>query len=152
MRWCRSTPGRDGIAGYPAPGPHPPVPFELIDSLRRSYLGPHRRAGQGFRNTSPSDEETVFQAAGFLPEVRVLVADGRVLDRTTDDLVAWVFSASSTAPHLFGDQLGLFEADLHALLDDASPSGHFSVPLSDSTIRIRRPSEYRGSNGLSTGR
>ena len=26
-----------------------------------------------------------------------------------------------------------------ALLGDASPSGHFSVPLSDTTLRIRRP-------------
>jgi hypothetical protein len=69
----------------------------------------------------------------------VLVADGRVLDRASDDLVAWVFSASSTAPHLFGNKLQQFEADLRALLDHASPSGHFSFPLSDTTVRIRRP-------------
>ena len=132
-------PGRDGIAGDPARGPHPAVPFEAIDSLRRRYLGPDRRAGQGFRNSSPSGEDTIFQAVGFLPEVRVPVADARVLDRTTDDLVAWVFSASSTAPHLFRNKLRQFEADLRAVLNDASPSGHFSVPLSDTTMRIRRP-------------
>lgn len=132
-------PGRDGVGGDPGVGPHPPVPFGEIDRLRRRYLGPDRRAGQGLRNTSPSGEDDIFQAAGFLPEVRVRVADERVLDRTTDDLVAWVFSASSTAPHLFGGQVGRFEADLRALLDGASPSGHFSVPLSDTTLRIRRP-------------
>jgi SAM-dependent methyltransferase len=132
-------PGRDGMAGDQRSDPHPAVPFEAIDSLRRSYLGPDRRAGQGFRNTSPSGEDMIFQAAGFLPEVRVSVPDTRVLDRTTDDVVSWVFSASSTAPHLFGDRLGQFEADLRALLDQASPSGHFSVPLSDTTLRIRRP-------------
>jgi len=131
-------PGHDGVAGR-ARGPQPAVPFEAIDALRRSYLGPDRRAGLGFRNTSPSGEDAIFQAAGFLPEVRVPVADDRVLDRTTDDLVAWVFSASSTAPHLFGDKLGRFEEDLRALLDHASPSGHFSVSLSDTTLRIRRP-------------
>jgi SAM-dependent methyltransferase len=132
-------PGRDGVAGQPATGPHPAVPFDGIDRLRRHYLGPDRRAGQGFRNTSPSGEDAIFQAAGFLPEVRLPVADHRVLDRTTDDLVAWVFSASSTAPHLFGDELNRFQADLRALLGEASPSGHFSVPLSDTILRIRRP-------------
>lgn len=111
-------PGRDGVAGHTATGPHPVVPFEEIDRLRRHYLGPDRR----------------------------------VLDRTTEDLVAWVFSASSTAPHLFGDELGRFEADLRALLDEASPSGHFSVPLSDTTLRIRRPSGHAGPDGLSTHR
>jgi hypothetical protein len=85
----------------------------------------------------------VFQAAGFLLEVLVRVADARVLDRSTDDLVAWVFSASSTAPHLFGNRLAQFEADLRAVLDDASPSGHFSVPLSDTVLRIRRPDANR---------
>ena len=132
-------PGRDGVVGNAAAGPHPAVPFQEIDGLRRRFLGPDRRAGQGRRNTSPSGEDAIFQAAGFLPEEQVRVADARVLDRTTDDLVAWVFSASSTAPHLFANQLARFETDLRALLDDASPSGHFSVPLSDTTLRVRRP-------------
>lgn len=95
-------PGRDGVGSNAAPGPHPAVPFQEIDGLRHRFLGPDRRAGQGRRGTSPSDEDAIFQAAGFLPEVQVRVDDARVLDRTTDDLVAWVFSASSTAPHLFG--------------------------------------------------
>lgn len=135
-------PGRDGVTDQATTGPHPVVPFEGIDRLRREYLGSDRRAGQGFRNTSPNDEDAIFQAAGFLPEVRVPVADDRVLDRTTNDLVAWVFSASSTAPHLFGHELGKFEGELRALLDQASPSGHFSVPLSDTTLRVRRPNRH----------
>lgn len=137
-------PGRDGAAGDVLPSPNPAVPFEAIDALRRSYLGPDRRAGQGFRNTSPSGEDLIFQEAGFMPELCVPVPDSRVLDRTVDDLVAWVFSESSTAPHLFGNKLRAFEADLRALLDDASPSGHFSVPLSNTTIRVRRPTPRRG--------
>jgi len=133
-----------GIDGFAPPagtvaGPYPEVPFRAIDGLRIRYLGPDRRAGRGFRNSSPSGEDEIFQAAGFLPEVRLVVPGARALDRTTDDLVAWVFSASSTAPHLFGNRLGEFEADLRALLCDASPSGQFSVQLSDTTARIRRP-------------
>lgn len=132
-------PGRDGIAAGRTPaGPYPAAPFEAIDSLCKAYLGPDRRAGQGYRNTSPSGEDEIFQAAGFLPETCVSVADDRILDRTTEDLIAWVFSASSTAPHLFGNRLKQFESDLRRVLEDSSPSGHFSVPLSATTLRIRR--------------
>lgn len=134
-------PGRDYMAeGRGAkPGPHPAMPLQAIDDLRKEYLGPDRRAGRGFRNTSPSGEDAIFQASGFWPEQRVSVPDSRILDRTTDDTVAWVLSASSTAPHLFGDKAHDFEADLRALLTETSPSGHFSVPLSDTTVQIRRP-------------
>jgi SAM-dependent methyltransferase len=122
----------------PPCGPHPPVPEAAIDELRRRWLGPDRRAGQGFRNTSPDGEEAVFQAAGFAPEQLVFVSDDRILDRSVDDVVAWVLSTSSTAPHLFGERLGKFVEDLRALLLDASPEGRFSVPLSDNRLRIRR--------------
>jgi SAM-dependent methyltransferase len=123
----------------PAAAAHPPIPLDAIDELRTRYLGPDRRAGQGFRNTSPSGEDAIFQKAGFLPEESVVVPDDRVLDRSIDDVVAWVFAASSTAPHLFGDQLPRFERDLRDVLAHASPAGWFSTPLSDNNVRIRRP-------------
>jgi SAM-dependent methyltransferase len=123
----------------PEGGPHPPVPEAAIDELRRRWLGPHRRAGQGFRDTSPDDEDEVFQGAGFAPEELVVVPDDRRLTRTVDDVVAWVLSTSSTAPHLFGEQLGDFVSDLRALLFDTSPEGLFTVALSDNRLRIRRP-------------
>jgi SAM-dependent methyltransferase len=119
-------------------GPYPPIPEEGIDELRRRWLGPDRRAGQGFRNSSPDGEDAVFQAAGFAPEELVVVPDDRVLERSVGDVVAWVLSTSSTAPHLFGDRLDDFRQDLRGLLLDASPEGRFSVPLSDNRLRIRR--------------
>jgi len=119
-------------------GPYPPIPEEGIDDLRRRWLGPDRRAGQGFRNTSPDGEDAVFQAAGFAPEELVVVPDDRVLERSVEDVVAWVHSTSSTAPHLFGDRLDDFREDLRGLLLDASPEGRFSVPLSENRLRIRR--------------
>jgi len=126
--------------GLAAPsGPYPVVPESALDELRRRWLGPDRRAGQGFRNTSPSGEDEVFQAAGFAPEELVVVPDDRVLERSVDDVVAWVLSTSSTAPHLFGERLDAFVDDLRALLFDASPAGRFTVPLSDNRLRIRRP-------------
>jgi hypothetical protein len=92
----------------PANCPYPPIPEATIDELRRRWLGSDRRAGQGFRNTSPDEEDAVFRAAGFVPEEIVVVPDERVLERSTQDVVAWVLSTSSTAPHLFGARLGDF--------------------------------------------
>jgi SAM-dependent methyltransferase len=120
-------------------GPYPPIPEAAIDELRRRWLGPDRRAGQGFRNTSPDGEDALFQEAGFAPEELVVVPDDRVLERSVEDVVAWVLSTSSTAPHLFGDSLDDFIRDLRYLLLDVSPAGRFSVALSDNQLRIRRP-------------
>lgn len=120
-------------------GPHPAVPEAAIDELRRRWLGPHRRAGQGWRDTSPSGEDEVFQSAGFVPEEIVMVPDDRLLTRTVDEVVAWVLSTSSTAPHLFGDRLDGFVEDLRSLLRAASPDGLFTVALTDNRLRIRRP-------------
>jgi SAM-dependent methyltransferase len=132
--WHASPPGQE-----PQGGPYPAVPETAIDELRRSWLGPHRRAGQGYRDTSPDQEDEVFQRAGFGPEQNVIVPDDRVLVRSADDVVAWVLSTSSTAPHLFGEHLADFVANLRELLFEASPAGVFSVPLSDNRLRIRRP-------------
>jgi len=122
----------DGLAD-PAP------PQEQIEVLRQRYLGPHRRAGQGIRDSSPDDEDDVFRSVGFQGPERVIVPDGRVLERTVDDIVAERFSSSGTAPHLFGDRLPEFEADLRNVLLAASPSGRFSVRLSDNELNIWRP-------------
>ncbi|HTX00817.1 MAG TPA: class I SAM-dependent methyltransferase, partial [Acidimicrobiales bacterium] len=123
----------------PPTGPYPAVPHAVIGELRRRWLGPDVRAGQGFRNTSPSGEDEVFQAAGFAPEQVVVLRDDRVLERSVDDVVAWVLSSSSTAPHLFGARLEDFIAELRSVLVDAAPEGRFSVAMSDNRLRIRRP-------------
>jgi len=121
------------------PLPHPPVPTDEIDALRVRYLGPDRRAGQSYRNTSPSGEDAIFQAAGFLPEQSYRAPDDRVLERAIEDVVAWVLAASYTAPHLFGEDLPRFERDLRHVLAEASPTGLFSFALRDNNIRVRRP-------------
>jgi SAM-dependent methyltransferase len=120
------------------PLPFPPPPDEALDQLRRRYLGSDRRAGQGIRNTSPSGEDQVFQQAGFRPAQIVTVPDQRAVERTADDIVAGVFSHSSTAPHLFGDRQQDYEADMRQVLALASPSGRFSVRLPDNILRIWR--------------
>lgn len=116
--------------------PYPLPPDSAVADLRARYLGPDLRAGQGIRNSSPDGEDAVFQAAGFRPMRRVVVPDGRVLTRTIDDVVAQRFSSSSTAPHLFGNRLENFEADLREILEEASPNGLFSVRLPDNVLSI----------------
>ena len=66
--WHTNPPGQVYLSG-----PYPPIPEVAIDELRRRWLGPDRRAGRGFRNTSPDREDAVFQAAGFAPEELVVV-------------------------------------------------------------------------------
>lgn len=130
----------DGLAAAPSEDdlPHPVPPDGAIDELRIRYLGPGLRAGRSVRNSSPDGEDDVFQAAGFRPMHRVVVPDGRVLTRTSDDLVALRLSTSSSAPHLFGHRLGAFEADLRQLLRETSPSGLYSVRLPDNVVSIWR--------------
>jgi SAM-dependent methyltransferase len=118
--------------------PFPPPPDDALDQLRRRYLGSDRRAGQGIRNTSPDGEDGVFQQAGFLPAETVTVPDQRAVERTIDDIVATVFSTSSTAPHLFGNRQEDYEKDLQEILTQASPSGRFSLRLPDNILRIWR--------------
>jgi ubiquinone/menaquinone biosynthesis C-methylase UbiE len=118
--------------------PFPPPPDEALDQLRRDYLGTDRRAGQGIRNTSPDGEDQVFRQAGFLPAESVTVPDQRAVVRTADDVVALVFSTSSTAPHLFGDRRGDYERNVRQILAHVSPSGRFSVRLPDNIVRIWR--------------
>jgi hypothetical protein len=78
----------------------------------------------------------VFRAAGFAAGRQFIVADGRVLERTADDVVAHTFSSSSMAPHLFGSRADEFEKELRELLAQASRSGLFSIRLPDNVITI----------------
>ncbi len=116
----------------------PPPPDDALDRLRRRYLGADRRAGRGIRNTSPDGEDEVFRRAGFLPAETVTVPDRRAVEQTADELVARVFSSSSTAPHLFGDRRDDYEADVREILARTSPAGRFSVRLPDNILRVWR--------------
>ena len=106
---------------------HPLPPYEAIRELIRRYLGPVPRAGQGLlRYGSPDGEAIVLRNAGFQGSDRVLIPAGGVQVRDVDDLVAWVYSLSGSAPHQFGNRLDEFEVDLRHLLHDATPSGLFA--------------------------
>jgi SAM-dependent methyltransferase len=119
--------------------PHPEPPYAAIRDLIRAWLGPTPRAGQGvLRHGTPGNEEAVLAAAGFVgPERLVLPAAGpRLLNE--DDVVAWVWSMSGSAPHHFGDRRPAFEAELRALLRAASAAGLFAEQPPDTEVRVWR--------------
>jgi hypothetical protein len=120
--------------------PHPQPPWDRIPDLVRAHLGPDRRAGKRvvIDESPPNDEESVFRAAQFTgPEV-IDVPGGDVLVRSEDQVVASVLSLSSSAPHLFGDDLPRFVAELRAMLASVSPDGRFSEQLQDIRLSLWR--------------
>lgn len=80
-------------------------------------------------------EASVFGAAGFSGPMRREVP-GRVVTRTTDQVIASVFSLSYAAPHLFGDRLPEFERQLRHLLSEASSHGDFSEQMREIALDI----------------
>ncbi|MFD5400055.1 hypothetical protein [Streptomyces griseorubiginosus] len=69
---------------------------------------------------------------------------GQVVERGADDLAAWTFSRSDSAPHLSGDRPAEFERDLRALLRRISPDGRFAEHLAATRGMIWRPPRREG--------
>lgn len=117
---------------------HPRPPREQITRLVRRYLGPRPRAGQGVLAAGTSEpEEVVYRAAGFIGPERFEVP-ARVVDRTVEEVSSSVYSLSSAAPHLFGDRLEQFHAELHQLLVETADNGCFSEQMRSITLDIWR--------------
>lgn len=135
---------RDPVLEPPAaatstPLPHPLVPHAAIEQLVRAYLGPVRRAGQGvLLHGTSGGEAIVLAGAGFAQPEYVFVTGPEFVVRTIDDAVAAYLSRSGSAPHLFGERLSQFEAELRALLAAASSSGVFAEPAGETELRFWR--------------
>ena len=131
VKEVRAAPGGHVSAPYP--------PYEAIGELVRRYLGPVRRAGRGvLPHGTPGDEAVVLSRAGFDGPERLRVPAGKAIVRTADDLVAWAFSRSDSAPHLFEDRFGEFETELRQLLGRASPSELFVEQPPDTEVFVWR--------------
>lgn len=123
-----------------APGGEGEPPWDRVDELVARYLGPVRRAGRTFLpDGTAGGEQDVMRAAGYVGPRIVEIPRGERFERTADDIVASVFSLSSAAPHLFGDRLTTFEADLRTLLADAAPNGRFTERAQDIELAIWCP-------------
>lgn len=118
--------------------PHPRPPRSAINELVERYLGPASRRGKGFLSPDKAHrEDEVYRAAGFNGPQRIEVP-GQVVERTSDQVVAGIFSLSSSTPHLFGERREAFEADLRRLLRDANPKGIFSEQMRGIAVDIWR--------------
>jgi precorrin-6B methylase 2 len=89
-------------------------PWNAITNLIETYLGPKRTVP----GDSPGNEDEIYRAAGFDGPRNIELPD-RMVRRSTADIVASVYSLSSSTPHLFGGQLSAFDRDLRALLRKA---------------------------------
>ena len=108
----------------PGPG-YPPIHHDAIRAIMERYLGPRRRAGQGFASRHPDRFEDALMRTRF-GAPRILYCEGCLdIVQDSDGVLANYFSTSFAAPHLFGDQRERFEADVRAELASRSPSGFF---------------------------
>jgi ubiquinone/menaquinone biosynthesis C-methylase UbiE len=124
-----------------APLPHPRPPRPAIDELVERYLGPTNRTGKGSHPDDKANrEEEIYRAAGFHNPQRVEIP-GTVVERTSDQLVAAIFSLSSSTPHMLGERREAFEADLRQLLHDANPADVFSEQMREIAADIWRPQD-----------
>jgi SAM-dependent methyltransferase len=104
---------------------YPPIPHDEIRAIIRRYLGPRRRAGQGVRPDTFERYADALVRTRFGAPRSVFAPGCPDIVRDADGVLAGYLSMSFAAPHLFGDRLSAFEADVRALLTERSPSGLF---------------------------
>jgi SAM-dependent methyltransferase len=116
---------------------YPPIPHDELRALVRRYLGPRRRAGQGFTPEFERYEDALSRTRFGAP--RSVFAPGRSdIVRDVDGVLSGYLSTSYAAPHLFGDDLDAFEADVRALLTERTPEGLFWDWPGDTEILLAR--------------
>jgi len=114
-----------GARPFPVTLDVPTIPHKQVEALVRHYLGPRRRAGQGFPPVSDERFVDMLERSRFGTS-RTVSAPGRPdLVRDLDSVVDGFFSMSWAAPHLFGDRRDEFEAELRALLLEHAPEARF---------------------------
>jgi len=127
----------------PSPGP-PPIPHAAIEELVEKYLGPGRRAGQGPAPVRTHRFEDVLVGTRYGEPEAIFAPGVPDLVRDTESVVSGYFSFSWAAPHLFGDRVEEFGAELRALLADRAPDGVFWDWPGDTEIILARKREGAG--------
>jgi SAM-dependent methyltransferase len=123
----------------PSPG-LPPIPHAEIEALVKRYLGPDRRAGQGAAPVRTYRFEDVLVRTRFGAPEAIFAPGIPDLVRDTESVVSGYFSFSWSAPHLFGDRVDEFAAELRELLALRSPEGVFwDWPGDTEVILARKP-------------
>jgi SAM-dependent methyltransferase len=114
----------DARAAPSGPG-HPPIPHDDVRDIIRRYLGPQSRFGSGVRPDLSDRYEDALARTRF-GQPRFVHAPGRQdIVQDVDGVVSNYLSTSFAAPHLFGDRLDEFVAEVRALLVRRSAAGWF---------------------------
>jgi SAM-dependent methyltransferase len=123
----------------PSPGP-PPIPHAEIKALVEKYLGSARRAGQGIAPVRTHRFEDVLVRTRFGAPRSIFAPGIPNLLRTSESVLSGYFSMSSSAPHLFGDLVEDFAAEVRELLTLRSPQGIFwDWPGDTEVVLARKP-------------
>ena len=114
----------EGRPEPPSPGP-PPIPHAEIRALVEKYLGTTRRAGQGVSPVRTHRFEDVLVHTRFGAPRSIFVPGIPDLVRDSESVLSGYFSLSISAPHLYGDRVDDFAAEVRELLAARSPDGVF---------------------------
>jgi SAM-dependent methyltransferase len=106
------------VAGRPVPESPgaPPIPHAEIEALVAKYLGPTKRAGRGNAPKRTHRFEDVLVRTRFGAPRSIFVPGIPDLLRDSESVLSGYFSLSSAAPHLFGDRVDDFAAEVRDLL------------------------------------
>ncbi|WP_327001492.1 class I SAM-dependent methyltransferase [Dactylosporangium sp. NBC_01737] len=121
----------------PDPGV-PTIPHEEITALVGKYLGSTRRAGQGTAAERTHRFEDVLTRTRFGVPRQCFVPGIPDLLRDSESVLSGYLSLSWSAPHLFGDRLDDFTAEVRALLASRSPDGIFWDWPGDTEVVLAR--------------
>ncbi|HJU35909.1 MAG TPA: class I SAM-dependent methyltransferase [Gaiellaceae bacterium] len=133
----------EGRPRPPDPG-HPPIPHAEIEELVQRYLGSNRRAGRGAAPVRTHRFEDVLVRTRFGEPQAIFVPGVPDLLRDAESVLSGYFSFSWAAPHLFGDRVEEFAADVRELLAARSPDGLFwDWPGDTEVVLARKPSGLR---------
>jgi SAM-dependent methyltransferase len=127
----------EGRPRPPSPGP-PPIPHAEIEKIVEKHLGPTRRAGQGPAPVRTHRFEDILVRTRFGAPRSVFAPGVPDVTRDSEGVLSGYFSFSWSAPHLFGDRVDEFAADVRELLAVRSPDGVFWDWPGDTEVILAR--------------
>jgi len=102
------------------------------------YLGPKLRSGQGFTPVRNHRFEDILVRTRFGAPRSIFAPGVSDLLRDSESVLSGYFSMSSSAPHLYGDRVDDFAAEVRELLAARSPDGLFWDWPGDTEIVLAR--------------